>query len=510
MVKYILVFTFLIISFCFANQASYYNAQLGEKESSLYDGKFYPSFHFDEYLGQTIKMDDEYYGKYPYQLFDSRLYDLKFFMNKEFTSGALCPNHILDESMGYIQYSYRLITMSYLLELLLHYEELYQDNKELSSCHLDMKALVKQCNPKTKEMVYYTKNIPSFYEKFKNIRIKTQDLPKRIQDLQRASKTKKYLYSRRYDEWCKEYPCLDFKVTLQKICHHDQQFFIEICSEKDSLKGISYSNQPYDLLSRSHIINNFNQSGHSLGCMKRYTQIMQEKEKYYPILNDLFPIIRDDLERKYGPRFSQGMLFIPGSLKEFRDKGLAQVFEKIVEEEQKMEAKVAQVSVTKVTEKKNEKKRIQEIKPKEIIVAKKIADSKTAFEEANDLLKETNLDKIEIDMLKFQYDYVFTLKVIDSLEGPLQSFMAQKTIKEMKQYDHLGTKKGPVPLLFLKYMLDTHQHQGLYNLIFTIGNKFYVRNNIDKKANAYDYIELENNFSTNNQWKISLLRQSGD
>jgi hypothetical protein len=76
----------------------------------------------------------------------------------------------------------------------------------------------------------------------------------------------------------------------------------------------------------------------------------------------------------------------------------------------------------------------------------------------------------------------------------------------MKSYDLLGSKEAPVGLVFLKFLIDTENHQGLYNIVQVLGEKFYVMNDLEKKSDPH-YIEFKNDASTRNRWQIILLRK---
>jgi hypothetical protein len=74
-------------------------------------------------------------------------------------------------------------------------------------------------------------------------------------------------------------------------------------------------------------------------------------------------------------------------------------------------------------------------------------------------------------------------------------------------YDKLGTKEAPVPILFIKYMIDMEEHQGMWNLISVMGDRFYVSNEIDTTYNPTpEFIQLLNNSSTGGTWQIFILK----
>jgi hypothetical protein len=118
-----------------------------------------------------------------------------------------------------------------------------------------------------------------------------------------------------------------------------------------------------------------------------------------------------------------------------------------------------------------------------------------------------NLDRVDVDMLKFRYDYVFSMAELQLLSDSLKDYVARGALEEMRAWDKLGEKEAPVPLTFLKYLIDSENHQGLFNVTGVLGDKFWVINDIDKLKNLNsEYIELKNDASTGNSWQLFVLR----
>jgi hypothetical protein len=128
---------------------------------------------------------------------------------------------------------------------------------------------------------------------------------------------------------------------------------------------------------------------------------------------------------------------------------------------------------------------------------------KSHFLQAAELREEYSLLSTDVDMDKFKFDYVFTPKMKSILESKLQRFTEVAGLEEMKEYDSLGTPKGPVPLRFIKYLIDTENHQGLYNMIRVLGEEFYIMNDIDDKrfVSSPNKIMLKNDDYTGYQWQ---------
>ena len=54
---------------------------------------------------------------------------------------------------------------------------------------------------------------------------------------------------------------------------------------------------------------------------------------------------------------------------------------------------------------------------------------------------------------------IFLLERSRKLNKSLEGFMRRKAMVEMKKLDDLGSKQAPVPLIFLKFMIDKQKHQ---------------------------------------------------
>ena len=287
-----------------------------------------------------------------------------------------------------------------------------------------------------------------------------------------------------------------------------------ICSEIDEIYGVSESTDAYNLIGISNIINTYNKQLEALGCLRRFTEVMAHKEVKYPILPTLFTTLRAHLHNQYQERFIQGRVFFYGSGKEFVEKGLTNLY--VMEQPFKIAALDAEEGVTPIVipnkieapvivAKKVDPKVVPVIKKKEYVET--IAPLKSAFLQAAEIRQTQNLEQVEVDMLKLKYDYVFTLNMINNLSGKLKKFMSREALTEMVTYDKLGSKDGPVPLLFVKFMIDMQEHTGLYNMLNIIGDEFYVSNEIDSnlKTNV-ERIRIVNNESTGKQWQIYLVR----
>jgi hypothetical protein len=209
---------------------------------------------------------------------------------------------------------------------------------------------------------------------------------------------------------------------------------------------------------------------------------------------------------------------VAGALREFEEKGLAQIFatNTPAREVIKTEKKVVPANTTKPSIRVDKKITVIDQSPPpqakpEIIAIQKIEPTlpkKSAFLIAYEEMYQLNRSNNFVDMIKFRYDYIFSFKMLRDLKEPLRLYTSIEALREMKAHDRLGTIDGPVPLSFVKYLIDTHQHHGLYNIISVLSDKFYVLNDIDENiSKKIYYLSLKNDETTQLRWQIMTLKE---
>jgi hypothetical protein len=485
----------------------------GEKKLDGYFGSKSPSLTLDPYLGKLQFKDDILLSHLfnPYLLESES--ELSDFIKSELYASALCTNEQFTKHSNYIRYSYRLLALSYLLEASWHLQLISQSVLPKASCGFNFDRWLDSCRPASDDMKKFIHQLRKFRPKYK------ESLPKDYSshDWIKEFKSKQFNLVSHYrlenecGDRCHENTYAD---NLKKSCQRDVDLMTLICSEKDELFGISDNPEAFQLLSQSNIINTFNIDGEAIGCLRRYSNTFRHREVQYRSLFKLFAPMKEHLSRLYQERFIQGRVFFYGSGKEFEDKGLKNLYvmdqplkiSKLSSEELKTDDKLISTvkdealvqgvlvpEVPKITE--------------NIHMNTKLVPQKSAFLLAAELRTEQDLDLVSVDMNKLKYDYVFSLNTLNLLSTKLKSFMTRDAIKEMKMYDKLGSSTGPVPLLFLKYMIDMQEHAGLYNLMSVLGNEFYVSNEIDSSFKTKsEKIKIENGPHTDNQWIISILK----
>lgn len=491
----------------------YSETYLGEKRLDSYSERYQPLIFQDIYQGKMSFEDEIFFQNFFDPYLFSRGSDFSFFLRSELNGGLICSNELLATHFDDIRFSYRLITLSYLLEGQWHMKLASDHFRFKNGCQFDMKSWIKSCKPKTDEMKKFISRLDQYGPKY------DETLPPnyKVSDWWKEFVRNNYQY---YSQYRMETECNGkcsediLSDRFKKVCEADQKVMSLICSENDEIFGLSQSTDAYYLLGLSNIINTYNKQGEAMGCLRRFSEVMSHKEVRYDVLKQLFPSLQTYLRSRYQERFLQGRVFFFGSGKEFEIKGLKDLYVKdqpLKIEKAPVEVKEVVVATPKKVEIKPEVKPVVVAKveeaPKKEPVKEIKKPMKSAFLQAAEIRAQGNLDMVEVDMLKLKYDYVFSLNMINNLSERLKTFMTREALREMTQYDKLGTKEGPVPLLFLKYMIDMQEHHGLWNIISVMGDKFYVSNEIDAPFNpGPEFIQLVNNESTGRQWQFYILK----
>ncbi len=485
---------------------------LGEKRLDSYSERWQPLIYQDLYQGKMYFTDDLYFQNFFQPYLFNRESEINSFLKSELNEGMSCSNELLSGHFDEIRYSYRLITLSYLLEGQWHLNMLSKHLAMKNGCSFDFDKFLKQCRPQSSEMKKFISLISKYRPKYE------ESLPKNYlksdwwKDY--SKRDFKYYSHYRFDDSCKGKCELEgFEKKLNNVCEQDERLMNLICSEMDEIYGLSNTPDAYHLIGLSNIINTYNKQGEALACLRRFSVVMRHKEVKYPVFQHLFKTLRAHLGRQYQERFLQGRVFFYGSGKEFEEKGLKNLYVmeqplKIAELNSEEDAPAPSPSVVKTPEKKPlpaiVKRPSTPVKKEVVEITEK---QKSAFLQAAELRQAQSLDQVEVDMLKLKYDYVFSLGMLTKLSERLKGFMTREALKEMMKFDKLGTQAAPVPLLFIKFMIDLEEHTGLYNIITVLGEDFYVSNEIDSSFKPVpERIRLVNSESTNRQWQIYVIK----
>jgi hypothetical protein len=485
---------------------------LGEKRLDSYSSRWQPLIFMDFYKGKMAFEDELFFQNYFQNYIFNREKDFSYFMKSELGSGMICSNELLSEHFDVIRYSYRLITLSYLLEGQWHMNMVSKHFIQNKGCNFDFDKFIDKCRPKNGEMNKFVALLKKHKPKFEESLPKTYIKSDWLKDF--AKKNFKYYSHYRLNTACQgKCEQKDLEANFKKVCDQDESLMNLICSEMDDIYGVSESTDAYNLIGLSNIINTYNKQDEALGCLRRFTEVMEHKEVKYPVLPGLFTTMRAHLQHQYQERFLQGRVFFYGSGKEFVEKGLTNLY--VMEQPFKIaelddEAPLPPVVIPKAKEP-NVVAKVAPVKVEPVVKKKEIVEisgpRKSAFLQAAELRESQGLERVEVDMLKLKYDYVFTLNMINNLSIKLKKFMSREALTEMMTYDKLGQREGPVPFLFLKFMIDMQEHTGLYNLINIVGDEFYVSNEIDSGFKTeIERVKILNNDSTGNQWQIYVIR----
>lgn len=499
----------------------YESLYLGEKKTNTYHGPLDPRATFKAESGVQWLLDDQFEYHYLNDEIQSEAMDLHEFWFRKIVDKSTCPDVALGENIDYIRYLYRLLSISYLFESLkLNNKAARELGAGKNICSLSYDEMFGKCRPQSDDMKKFQERA---YGKFVNEISKINITPLSKKELNdwlsnfqhSTSLTIDPVHARLHD-WChkekkncRNISVDELKEALGSICNDDRDLIHEFCSEKDSLYGLSYADKATELIQSSNAFNIINHSGIGEECLRRYVKIFSPKEVHYSSLGRQFPLIYSYLVRT-NSRYLQGELFLPGALKEFDIKGLSDFLTAL--KPPKAETKVVIVPKPKP---KPKAKPVVVAKPVEVpkpgpVKIEIVEPPKPKMSEFEGRLKEfeeKNLESLFINMDTFRDDFEFTPQMIADLSGPIKKFQTIAALKDMKSYDNLGSADAPVGLIFLKYLIDTENHQGLYNIINVLGNKFYVNNDIEKKEKPV-YIELRNDNSTNNRWQIILTKKS--
>ena len=497
----------------------YQNVFLGEKKTANYFGALDPRSKFDDTTGGLSFLDENYYNQYLNQQIQDEAFSLHQFWFKDVVLKSNCPDETLGDNLDYIRYLYRLISMSYLFEGLKINNKLGRELGLKKICPIDYKSVFSNCQTSSPDMKKFSERV---YGKFVNEIEKTKinSLSKKEMEVvlktfqESNSLTSDPLFSRLH-EWCIENKKNCRQLSIQSLseamvgfCEADTKLIGLLCSEKDSFYGLSQVPLATELIKKSNAFRVINQSGMGEGCLNRFSKIFQNKENQKTSLPKQYPLIYSYL-LKNNARYEQGDLFLPGALKEFDMKGLSDFLtalkppkaEPVIVYKPKPKPKPKPAVVVKkveVVEKKQEPvEKISEAPPAPVI---------SEFEKGVKEVTSKGLDSYWLEMDIFRDDFEFTQAMITELSGPIKKFQTRSALVDMKSYDLLGSREAPVGLIFLKFLIDTENHQGLYNIVSVLGEKFYVQNDIEKISTPH-FIQLKNDQSTKNHWQIILLKK---
>lgn len=463
--------------------------------------------------------DDQYLQLFMKDKLQAHPIELTQFWFEDLITESLCPNEELAENIEYIRYLYRLMTISYSFESVKRAKKLSDGlGLKTQSCSLIYKDLFGSCRPKTIEMKKFHTRVSGKFaneiEKMKFERLTSKEIESWWKEYARTiNLTLDPILSRINDDClenmmsCRDYKETELADSLNRICQTDRKLIDDACNERDDLLGISNSAKVTELIKNSNAFNLINKNGYGENCLRRFVAISNKLERRYTHLQRLYTLMNAEIIKDKS-RYPQGDLFLPGALKEFDVKGLSDFLVALEPPKPKpvLKFKPKPKPIVKKPEPviaKVETPKVVEAPKVEVVEAPKPKISE--FERALADLKRFNSARAEMDMDLFRADFEFTQDQFSALEIPLKRFQTRAALVDMKTYDKMGSKDSPIGLMFVKFLMDTENHQGLFNIQAIIGSKFYVINDFESK-NEPVAIELKNDETTRGKWAIVLLK----
>lgn len=494
---------------------------LGERTKGDFFGPISPEIKHWKNTNKLTFEDNDFLNQYWLRQ-DPSLNELKNLLSDQLIYVNQCSNDFLFKNIDYIRYVYRLLSLNYLYEMINHYHlTAYKFHMDDMLCRPDWEKIIDQCRPEGTDMKLYLKRVRELISK---------PLDKKLYEhLTREQRAKRLASFNRNLEYgidpedisyervrieceesgeCNSLSLKTFEKYLGNACQEDLQIFKQVCSEKDQFYGMGFVPYFQIILEQSNISSLVEKS--NTQCLGRYSEMFYRQEYIPEHLVSMFDYVYENLQNSKNAKYVTGRIFIPGALKEFDVKGVTDFLfkpkkkTKIVKKE---EPKIVKQE-PKIVEKKVEVKPVRIVRKKVAPPPEKIKESKkeSAFEAAVFKLNKYGLSLYRVNMRTFKQDYQFSESIAKALQKSLDRFQTRQAITQMKKFDHLGQKKAPVSLRFIKFMMDFDKHQALFNLTSIIGNEFYVINDWET-ARSPQLVRLENNKETNWKWEIAVLAE---
>lgn len=506
----------LLLTWCslYADTRFYDEVGLGEADLAHYSGPLDPSINHKKSSGALEFADDLFSTNYLAPVTSQAIFEWKETWFDDFPGQSVCPNSYMAENIDYIRYLYRLLTLSYIYESLKDYQEtLYGLGQSSQGCSLSYDVLFSKCRPKADEMKKFIARAKSIMVKdLKNRPLVRFDSRAKNNWIARVRNTRDDLTPAqgRVRGWCEDnnMSCdtLNEKQIISALtnaCNQEKQLFANICSEKDHLHGLSRIPEIIPVLASSHVLKVINNGGHGEACLVRYARLLSFKERWHPPLQWIMPAVKSKLSF-LDARYPQGTLFVAGALREFDERGLGDfIFVEPTPEATAVPTPVVAALPTPVPTP-IMIPRPQEKVPIAVATAAPTPTPKplSAFEYAVKI-HLNGRDPIDVDMKRFSSEGRFSAKVIESLSAPLKQYQTRVALQDMKKNDKLGTFNEPVRLMFLKFLIDEDQHQGLWNIVNVLGEGFYVINDLEGRKDPL-WVRLRNDRSTSYTWQLTL------
>lgn len=510
---------FLLISIlavsAFADTSFYDEVGLGEADIDHYSGPLNPRMNHKVTSGVLEFADDVFSANYLAPVTSQAIYEWEETWFDDFPSQSVCPNSYMAENIDYIRYLYRLLTISYLYESLKDYQQtLYGLGQSSQACALSYDVLFRKCRPEEEEMKKFIGRAKTVITKDLSEAVLARFDKKTINNwLARVRNTREDLTPAqgRVRGWCEGggADCDNLSEgnivkALTLACNQEKDLFQRICSERDQLHGLSRLPEMVPVLASSHVLKVINDGGHGEACLARYARLLALRERWHPPLQWIMPAVKSKLA--FGDaRYPQGVLFVPGALREFDERGLGDfLFVEPTPVSTPSPTPVVAIlptpvpTSTPIVMPKPVETPIVVVTPKPTPTPKPLS----AFEYAVQLHMNGG-DPINVDMVRFSSEGRFSAHVIEKLKEPLKQYQTRQALQDMRKADKLGSYNEPVRLMFLKFLIDEDQHQGLWNIVNVIGDSFYAVNDLEGRRVPV-WLRLSNDRSTGYTWQITI------
>jgi hypothetical protein len=466
----VLVLWLLVISNVMSMDAS-----MGEKKTTDYFGVNHHIIDFnnkydaivfeDELLKTTIMMNaiTPLYTDWQRQLY-------------EFNQGIECSDEEYRKQILMIKEMIQTLKMSYLLESLFaldHQSELLN----IKSTCWDVKKIERVCSSNNKQIQSIVKFIQSTSMFSKNHIGKDHSYKSYYGSLKEDLKKNlhhSFLLSRINHRPTSSVD--EISDILPQLCHEDWQMLEKVCHGNDSFYALTQQPQFIYQLKNADLFLNLQHI--SPACLQKMSLNYEQKEIKNNFWTQSLPFLIQEIS-------AHGI----SSLGRVFQMTFLQSFKPIVSEKKIIVQKELPKKKIHLTVKTNQKILVKKVPEKAsapiIKVEEKLLEpeyilkrDKIFKKSYNDLLSSGN-QFVLLDRLAFKYDYVFSPEQLKLLKINLVNFSSFEAIKEMKERDYMGSYQSPIPLSFLKYLIDSGNYTGIYNLINILGENFWVQNNFD-------------------------------
>lgn len=495
--------------------------QLGQVRNKDYFGPHFPQIVRGTLGKPYVFLDDFRYSHFLEKEFGLDIFKLNHFWNEEVLTQAGCPNFYFNESYDFIHYAFRLTIMSYLYEYLKMNRALASKLGDNNSCRVEFEQVFQSCRPKTADMKnFYNRariklsdeifpkptpligrELENWFSQFKNVQ-EVSGLP--------AEKSL-WQFCQQNGKNCSRMQVAEIISTLNELCTESKNEMNAICSEEDQYFGLYNERTALDLIMGSNLFGIIDRSGRGEECLWRFIDVNKDREFIVSQIYKIFPSIFSDLLKSKGPNL-QGELFLPGALKEFDEKGLVNLINILKIPKEKSPAPILKAPVKKIIPSPVVVLNISSAPMKEAKVTWPTpvetpmypVSVLSEFEsKVLELAQSFEKEEVSLNMEIFHNDFEFTSAILSEKAEVARKYQTRSALAYLKKQDKLGSIVAPMSLIFIKFLIETQNHQGLYNILNVLGEKFYVINDLENKDVAH-HVSLKNDESTSNRWQITL------